>query len=89
MSARGVVVIFVRQQNVAQMAFAEYHYVIDAFRAMSMAMHDLYVPFENMPFPEVRLLCRDSDLKKAHAGSSGHPRNMRPGPSLFQPGSLP
>jgi hypothetical protein len=23
------------QQNVAQMAFAEYHYMIDAFRAMS------------------------------------------------------
>ena len=32
-SARGVVVIFVRQQNVAQMAFAEYHDMIDAFPA--------------------------------------------------------
>lgn len=32
-SARAVVVIFVQQQNVAQMAFAEYHDMIDAFRA--------------------------------------------------------
>jgi len=32
-----------------------------------MAMHDLYVPFENMPFPEVRLLCRDSDLLRLEA----------------------
>ena len=31
MSARGVVVIFVRQQNVAQMAFAEDHNMINAF----------------------------------------------------------
>ena len=31
MSARGVVVIFVRQQNVAQMAFAEDYYMINAF----------------------------------------------------------
>ena len=31
MSARGVIVIFVRQQNVAQMAFAEDHNMINAF----------------------------------------------------------
>jgi hypothetical protein len=31
MSARGIVVIFVRQQNVAQMAFAEDYDMIDAF----------------------------------------------------------
>jgi len=33
MSARGVVVIFVRQQNVAQMAFAEDYDMINAFRS--------------------------------------------------------
>jgi hypothetical protein len=33
MSARGVVVIFVRQEHVAQMAFAEHHDMIDAFPA--------------------------------------------------------
>jgi AcrR family transcriptional regulator len=33
MSARGVVVIFVQHQHVAQMAFAEYHDMIDAFPA--------------------------------------------------------
>jgi hypothetical protein len=31
MSARGVAVIFVRQQNVAQMAFAEDYDMINAF----------------------------------------------------------
>ena len=31
MSARGVVVMFVRQQNVAQMAFAEHHDMINTF----------------------------------------------------------
>jgi hypothetical protein len=33
MSARGVVVIFVQQQHVAQMAFVEHHDVIEAFPA--------------------------------------------------------
>ena len=32
------------------------------------AKPDMTIPFENIPFPEVRLLCRDSDLKKAHGG---------------------
>jgi hypothetical protein len=33
MNAREVVVIFVRQQQVAQMAFTEYYDMINAFRA--------------------------------------------------------
>jgi hypothetical protein len=42
-----------------------------------VTVHQLYVTFGNMPFPEGRLLSRDSDLKETNVGMFGHSVNMR------------